>query len=254
MVRRARFLLLWVCLLVWGMPAWSQPSEPTTYTFVAEWAIPRADWGTWVASTEKNTRPILERHAAAGHLVDWAVYQTAVHDDSGITHGIYWTAPNYAALIRVLEDLLKAPPAVTTATKHRDYLVRSVVGKAKPSAVTTGLLYVSAFLVQPGKGQQWRELWEKYNRPSFDESFARGDLLAYSVTVEDVHTLDPGWRWVVSIAPSAEADDRATQASEAANQKRSAEERRAIAAAFADVLTPGSHRDFYARVLAYWHK
>lgn len=232
----------------------AQQAEPTVYTFVAEWGVNRADWDTWWASFEKNSKPVLERHSANGNVVAWAAYATLVHDDSGITHGVYWSSTSYAALNRVLDDLRKAAPTSAGVTKHRDYLVRSIMHSAKASAPTTGYLYVSAFQVQPGKGAEWRGLWEKYNKASMDANIANGNLLAYSVEVEEVHTLDPAIRWVVSVSPNAEADDRANAADEAANQKRSAEERRAIGAAFADVLVPGSHRDFYAKILAYWHK
>lgn len=232
----------------------AQQAEPTVYTFVAEWGVNRADWDTWWASFEKNSKPILERHSANGNVAAWAAYAVLVHDDSGITHGVYWSSTSYAAMNRVLDDLRKMPPSSAGVTKHRDYLVRSIAHSAKASAPTTGYLYVSTFQVQPGKGPQWRELWEKYSKPSMDANIANGNLLAYSVELEDVHTLDPAVRWVVSVSPSAEADDRATQADEAANQKRSPEERRAIGAAFADVLVPGTHRDFYAKILAYWHK
>jgi len=250
-----RFAVAVLCFaLLMPALAQAQQAEPTVYTFVAEWAVARADWDAWWASFEKNSKPILERHSANGNVVGWAAYTTLVHDDSGITHGVYWSSTSYAGLNRVLDDLRKAPPTSAGVTKHRDYLVRSILHGAKASAPTTGYLYVSAFQVQPGKAAQWRELWEKYNKPSMDANMANGNLLAYSVEVEDVHTLDPGTRWVVSVSPSAEADDRATQADEAANQKRSPEERRAIGAAFADVLVPGSHRDFYAKILTYWHK
>lgn len=255
MSKLSRFVLAVLCFaLLTPALVQAQQAEPPVYTFVAEWAVARADWDAWWASFEKNSKPILERHSANGNLVGWAAYTTLVHDDSGITHGVYWSSTSYAALNRVLDDLRKMPPTSAGVTKHRDYLVRSILHKANASAPTTGYLYVSAFQVQPGKGAQWRELWEKYNKPSFEAHMASGNLLAYSVEVEEVHTLDPAIRWVVSVSPSAEADDRANAADQAANEKRSSEERRAIGAAFADVLVPGSHRDFYAKILAYWHK
>ena len=32
---------------------------------------------------------------------------TIVHDDSGITHGVYWSSTSYAAMNRALDDLRK---------------------------------------------------------------------------------------------------------------------------------------------------
>ena len=42
-------------------------AEP--YTFVAEWNVPRAQWGAFLADFDKNTKPVLEKHAAAGTLI-----------------------------------------------------------------------------------------------------------------------------------------------------------------------------------------
>ncbi|HEX9760352.1 MAG TPA: hypothetical protein VGA40_05515 [Candidatus Acidoferrales bacterium] len=255
-MKRSLMLCLAVaCLFVWSAPAVSAQEMPTNYTFVAEWAVPRQNWADWRANFDRYSKPVFERHAASGNLIGWGAFESIVHTEDGITHGTFWTAPSFAALNAVLNDLLKATPASAfPATKHRDYLLTSVAGQSKASPLTTGFIYVSSYLLQPGKGGAWMELWNKYNKPGFADDFAKGNLLAYSIDVEDVHTADPGLRFVVSISPNAEADDRSVTTQDAANAKRSAEERRAIGAAFADTIVPGSHRDFYARLIAYWRK
>ena len=71
---------------------------------------------------------------------------------------------------------------------------------------------------------------------------------------EYVHTADPAWRHVVYVAPSADAIDKLNAAFQAASQKRSAEERRAIGDAFTSILVPGVHTDYFARVVSYASK
>jgi hypothetical protein len=234
----------------------AQQAETPYYVYVAQWAVPRAQWDAYVAGWEKDTKPVLERMTANGTLVSWGVFTTIVHEADGITHGVWWAGSSIAALERVREELIKMPPApaLTAATRHRDYLLRNLLHRSKTTAPSSGYLHVASWVVKPGRGAEWRELWEKYNKAALEDQFAKGNLLFYSVDVEHVHTQDPGVREVVTISPNAEAEDQVSAAIAAVAEKRSAEERRAIADAFAEVLVPGSHRDYFARVLSWWHK
>ena len=257
MLKASRFLVV-LCFQLAFLPALAQAqqAEPPHYTYVAEWFIPRAHWDAYVAGWEKDTKPVLERMAANGTLLSWGAFTTIVHEASGITHGVWWSAGSIAAVERVREELIKLPPspALTAATSHHDHLNSSLLHRSKTTAPSSGYLYVAIYTVQPGKGQEWRELWEKYNKPALDDQLAKGNLLYYAVDVEDVHTDNPGLRLVIMITPNAEAEDRVTAGITAASEARSAEERSAITAAFAEVLVPASHRDYFARVLSWWHK
>ena len=103
-------------------------------------------------------------------------------------------------------------------------------------------------VVQPGKGAEWRALWEKYTQPFYEEQIANGTFSAYGVQLEQVVTDEPGARMVVSVAPSAEALDKAQNASNALNAKRTQAERDAITAAFNQVTVPGAARTYLARL------
>lgn len=253
MSRRIYLLLSVLCLaLVAPMVATAQ--EPQTYTFVAEWAVPRAQWDEFTAFWEKNARPVLERLTADGTLVGWGIFASRVHLVDATTHGTWYWANSLAAGQRALDELLKLPPNPATAgAKHRDYLLRSLIRKDR-AASGSGYLWVGSVQVQPGKGQQWRELWEKYTKPVYDELQANGTISMYELVVEHVHTEDPGTRFVAYVTPSADGLDKVRAALAAAGEKRSAEENRAIGAAFAEVTVAGAHRDFFARVSAYAHK
>jgi len=250
---RIRFACAAVCLaLLAPCAVLAQQPEPPLYTFVATWNVPRAQWDNAAAFFEKTTRPVVDRHTSAGTLVGWGNYLSVVHlaDETATTHGTWFASNSLAAIERVREELIKIPNPAMANAKHRDYLLRSLIHKGKPSGPAGGYLWVNSLRVQPGKAQQWREFWEKNNKPSFDELVANGTIVSYSVDVEHVHTDDPGLRFVVYVAPSGDALDKVQAALAAVARKRTPEENRAIAAQAAELTVAGAHRDYYARVMS----
>ena len=233
-----------------------QQEEPPTFTFVSEWAVPRAQWADWAAYQDKNLKPIFDKLLADGTIISWGTYMTIVHDESGITHGSWYEANSIAGIERVLGEIAKlgTVPLISTATKHRDYFLRSSLRRAKAGSGANGYLWVGAYQIQPGKGREWRDLWDKNNKPLVEELFANGTISAYWVEGEQVHTDNPGWIYVVWTTPNADAVDKFFAAATARSQKRSAEENRAIGDAFAAVSVAGTHRDFFARVTHYAQK
>jgi hypothetical protein len=240
-----------------GAPASAQTApaaEP--YTLVAEWNIPRAQWGAYLTDFDKNTKPILEKLAAAGTLISWGVYENIVHLPDGYTHGVWWTATSYAGIEKARTELVKSAAtssSLTAATAHRDYYMRSIAGGGK-AASGEGYLTVASYLLKAGKAQEWKQLWDKNTKPLYDDLVAKGALLGYSIDVEDVHTDSPMWRHVVTVSPSAEADDQFVAALDAASAKLTPEERKTQGLMMDGVLEPGAHRDMYARVLRHWRK
>jgi hypothetical protein len=256
MGRRNRWGYAVCVLLLLGSLARAQPQEPAYYTFVAEWAIERTQWGEFISNFERNSRPVLERMLADGTIAGWGAFETVVHLDGEPTHGIWWVSRTIAGIERTRAEMIRQAqsPALLSARMHRDYFLSSALHKARAGSGSGGYLYVSSYLVQPGKGQQWRQLWDKYQQPVLDELLASGVLVFYGIDTEYVHTADPGLRFVVVGSASAEAEDRIAAAFAAAAGKRSAEENRAISAAFGEVLQAGTHRDFFVRLIAWAHK
>jgi hypothetical protein len=235
----------------------AQPAGQTSFTFVAEWQVPRAQWATFVADFDKNTRPVLEKLAASGTLVSWGAFESIVHTPDGPTHGTWWAATSAAGIEQARLELLKASAASTSlgaATSHRDYYLRSLLGNGKSASGTGAYLSVSSSLLKPGQAAEWRQLFEKNQKPIFDDLVAKGVLLGYSVDVEDVHTDNPLWRHVVTVSPNIEAEDKIAAAFDAAAAKRSDDERKAITAANQATVEPGAHRDMFARIIRHWSK
>lgn len=238
-----------------GNAAAQPPAGP--YTFVAEWKVPRAQWTTFVADFDKNTRPVLEKLAAAGTLVGWGAYESIVHTDEGYTHGTWWSSPTAAGIEQARLALIKASAsstALNAATGHRDFYLRSIVIGGKTASGTDGYLRVSSQLVKPGQGQAFRQAWEKNTKPVLDDLLAQGSLVGYSLDVEDTHTDNPGIRMMVTVTPNIEADDKVGAAFDAAGAKRTPDERKALQAAFEANVEGAAHRDLFARVIRYWQK
>jgi hypothetical protein len=252
-------LAAFVSVLSVGASARAQTAPaagPQPYTMVAEWQVPRAQWGTFVTDFEKNTRPVLEKLSASGTLIGWGAYESIVHTPDGYSHGVWWSATSYANMEKARRELVTASAASTSlanATGHRDFFLRSIVAAGKPAS-GEGYLTVSSYLLKAGKAQEWKQLWEKNTKPIFDDLLAKGSLTAYSVDVEDVHTDSGMWRMVVTVSPSAEADDQYGAAFDAAEAKLTPDERRTRGLTMEALLEPGAHRDMYARIIRYWQK
>jgi hypothetical protein len=257
MSRRPLVGLALATAVSFAVPAFGQqPPAPTAYTFVAQWQIARAQWGTFASDFDKNTRPVLEKLAGDGTLVSWGAFESIVHTPDGYTHGVWWATTSYAAMEKARAELLQSSAAsqsLQTATGHRDYLLHSLAAAGK-SASGSGYLSVSTYVVKPGKGREWKELWDKYSKPTFDELVAKGTLVGYAVEAEDIHTQPSGVRFVVTLSPGIEAEDQVTAAFDAANEKRTPQERTTIGLMTDALLEPGTHRDSFSRVIRHWRK
>jgi hypothetical protein len=258
MTKPSAICLVTLSALLSASGAVAQPAgQPTSYTFVAQWQVPRAQWANFVADFEKNTLPVLDKMAKNGTLVSWGAFESIVHTEEGFTHGVWWSSATSAGIEQTRTELMKASSASTSlagATGHRDYYLRSILSGGKGGSGSGGYLTVSSLLVKPGQGRDWRQFWEKNSKPIYDDLVAKGLVSFYSIDVERVHTDSPGWRHVVTLTPNIEAEDKIDAAFEGATAKRSAEEQKAFAAASQALLEPGAHRDMHARVIRHWSK
>ena len=224
----------------------AQQDKPV-YTFVAEWDVPRAQWNEFTSHFEQNLKPVLERLLNDGAILEYAASATVVHTKEGFTHSTWWSAPSIAGIERVRTELVRvAPSPAMAAAKHHDHLLRSMAYRTRSTAPTSGYFYVSFAQVQPGKGEEYRELWDQFAKPVFEELFNNGTILAYGLDAEYVHTDDPGYRFSWYATPSADAVDKVNAALDPARQK--------IMSALAEAIVVGSHRDSFERLTHYAHK
>jgi len=110
---------------------------------------------------------------------------------------------------------------------------------------------VSVQKMQPGKAQDYMALYDKYTKPILEQLYKDGALTAYGVDAELVHTGDPALRFFWQMLPDADALDKVQAALDAAREKRTPEERRAIGQSFAELTDATAHRDSRSNVLYY---
>src|SRR5512145_905211 len=100
-----------LCLLVFsatflGAAAQAQPAPPPSYTFVAEWNVPRAQWAAASANFDKSVRPVMDKLFAAGTITGWGNFTPVVHTADGVTHGIWFTAGSLANITKAFDELV----------------------------------------------------------------------------------------------------------------------------------------------------
>lgn len=113
---------------------------------------------------------------------------------------------------------------------------------------------MSAVQVQPGKGQEYRDLWEKYTKPDYDSLLTAGVIAMYSLDVEQVHTQNPGSRYFYYVTLTPDGLDKVLGAFQALSQQRGPDANRAIEHQFAEVTVAGAHWDYLGRVPAFGQK
>lgn len=236
--------------------------EPVVYTRVSQWQIARPNWGAYEKDLKKNTVPVMEKLLADGVIIEFGADRTSVHTPDGYTHSTWFCARSQANLEKALATLVESESKLTpeerrkgdtdfAGTKHADLILRSVAFKNRTIKTEKGYGSVAVQKTLPGKGQEYQELWDKYNKPILEQLYKDGVVTAYGVDVEVVHTGDPSLRFFWEVLPDAEAFDKEEAAFGAAREKRSPEERRAIGQAFVELRDAAAHRDSQTEIVYY---
>jgi hypothetical protein len=153
-------------------------------------------------------------------------------------------------------------PAMTTAqrvrevfdaTKTRDWLTRDLVS-GYGSKMPKDLLPYGRYFdtkVKPGKGADYRKVWEKYNKPVLEKLVADGVVLAWGLGVEEVKTEGSftHFTWV-SVAEMGDWD-KVRAAFVADRNRRSEEEQAAISEAFNDLTDADASRGMATRAILF---
>jgi hypothetical protein len=236
--------------------------QPVVYTRVAQWQIARPLWGAYEKDLKKNTVPVMEKLLAEGVIIEFGADRTSVHTPDGYTHSSWFSARSLANLEKALDTLIESENKLTpeerrkldtdfAGTRHADLLLRSVAFRNRTVKTDKGYGTVSVQKMQPGKAQEYQELFDKYNKPILEQLYKDGAVTAYGIDAELVHTSDASLRFFWQVVPDGEALDKVEAAFEAARQKRSPEERRAIGQAFAELRDGAAHRDSQANIIYY---
>jgi hypothetical protein len=209
-----------VAALAMPLSAQTEAKEkPAMYSYVSDWAIPRAQWGDMDKSNAADL-PILEKALAAGTLIGYGDDTTIVHQSDGITHDDWWSAMSMAGLMNVLDQFYKAGnstlPVLDNATKHWDQIYVSHYYNWKAGS-WKGLYGHGAeyHLKADAPNDAVEVLSKSLFVPFFEKLLADGTIYEYEVDTEAIHTDNPNSIFVYYLCANAEGLDKVNTALQA---------------------------------------
>ena len=252
-----RILVLPALLLVLGMMcsvsrAQNNPEQPPIFTYVAEWAVPRAQWAD-MDKVNAGDKALLDSLVADGTLLGYGTYENRIHSEGGMTHGSWFQANSLANIFKALEKIYAQPGAVINpvqaASKHQDFLMISTNHGAKAVANSTGYLRVISAQLKPGKDDQFQETYRRYVVPVYEKLLADGAIVAYQLDWEYNVENAPGRFFSVVLTRDAEGLDKVRTAVGELFEKNPT-----VIEALVSAAEPNSRNDLLARVTNMSHK
>jgi len=201
------------------MPANAQMSvkeKPAMYSYVANWSIPRAQWGEMEKSAVADQK-ILDQAVGNGTLVAYGGDENLVHRQDGETHDQWWSAMSLAGLLKVLDQFYTSgsatSPVLASATRHWDSIYVSRYYNWTPGAVKGGYTSVSAYSLKADAPDDAVDTLSKnLVAPLLEKMLADGTIREYEVDTQAVHTEAPGQFVIVYVSPNAEGLDKVNAA------------------------------------------
>ncbi|MBV8569280.1 MAG: hypothetical protein JO319_01595, partial [Acidobacteriaceae bacterium] len=121
--------LLSMLVLTSGGPLRAQSGDqakPPMYTYISEWAVPRAQWAD-MAKVDEQDRPLMDKLISDGTLTGYGSFTNLIHQEGEPTHGTWFSATSEGNLLKALEAVYASPGSTTApvegASKHWDYIL-----------------------------------------------------------------------------------------------------------------------------------
>lgn len=213
-----------LCVLVMAalcsIPSIAQASEvkekPPMYSYVANWQIPRAQWGDMQKANAAD-KAILDKAMADGTLVGYGDDENLVHQPDGETHDNWWASMSMGGLMKVLDQFYASgntsSPALASATKHWDIMFVSRYYNWRPGSFKNGYVHVGSYKLKADAPDDAVEMLSKsLIVPLMEKLLADGTVTEYEVDTEAIHTTAPGSFWLVYVVSSPEGLDKVTAA------------------------------------------
>jgi hypothetical protein len=234
--------------LLTAVPARAQSpaaEKPAVYTYVSEWAVPRAMWADYKKEDDADLEA-MKKAMADGTIVSYGSFAVLNHQEGSPTHGSWFTATSMANLMKVLEGLRNAPGAtapVLAASKHWDFILRSTEHNGHAGTFTNGYLRVARWPAKAGGNDPDGKIQRATMVGILEKLFADGALHSYTIDEEVVHSEDPGTTYVVFVANGAEGLDKFDAALAEIRKSNPV-----ALAAYGTLIESHGHRDTLARV------
>jgi hypothetical protein len=265
-----RNLTLLALALLWAVSASAQqpPTQPLTYWSC--YAVRQGKEGDFLNLVKTVGGPVRDKFMADGVVLAWGLESSMLRGHDTTTHCIWYAMADWAGVEKV-QDALNAKlaslaaedakaadkkgqkPAMSMAErirdavdldKTKDYLTRDLV-IALGTNMSAGMLPYTRYnftKVRPGEAAEYRASWEKYNKPVLDKLLADGTILAFGLATEELKTTGDFTHFTWYAMKSLDSMDKVRSAFSADRDRRSAEERAAIAAAFLKETDPDAAR------------
>jgi hypothetical protein len=263
---KKRILLCFVVVLLSCISAAAQQASMQPLTFWYEYTVNPGKEDQFLDLVKTVGAPVRDKMMADGVVLAWGVQTSILREPGSPTHFIWYAVADWASVEKVQNAMAAqvkklneegakggatkkgaTPNASLNArlmeaadvSKTRDYLTRDVVFAVTSGAPPEGLLPYARYnfvKVKPGKGSEYRKIWEKYNKPVLDKLLADGTVLAYGLSVEEIRTEGSFTHFTWYDTKDLAAMDKIRAAFIADRDQRSQEEQEAITHAFSSVL------------------
>jgi hypothetical protein len=202
-------------IAVAAVPALAQdePKEkPPMYSYVGDWAIPRAQWAE-MQKADAADQSVLQKALSDGTIIGYGSDMNLVHSADGPTHDDWWSAMSMSGLLNVLDKFYKSSsvtsPALASATKHWDQIFVSRHYNWHSGSYKGAYTRMAQYKLKPDAPSDAVETLSKHLFvPLMEKMLADGSIFEYEVDTEAIHTEDPGTFWVVFVAPNADGLDK----------------------------------------------
>lgn len=225
--------------------------KAAVYTYVSEWAVPRAMWADYQKSEAEDTE-MLKKGVVDGTLVAFGSYAVLNHQEGNPTHGTWFSATSMGNLFKFLETLRTSPGATGgpyAASKHWDYVLESRDYSFHSGSFTNGYLRVANWKPKAGANDPDSKILRATMVALCEKLMSAGALHGYQIDREAVHSADPGVVFVALIFNGADGLDKFHSILEQAEK-----ENPAGWAGYGSTIDPAGHRDILAKVDSMTHK
>ena len=235
-------------MLMAARPAAAQSAaaeKPAVYTYVSEWAVPRAMWADFKKEDDADM-DALKKAMADGTIISYGSFAVLNHQEGSPTHGSWFSATSMANLMKVLEGVRSAPGAtapVLAASKHWDYILSSTEHNGHAGTFTNGYLRVARWPAKAGGSDPDGKIQRATMVGILEKLLAAGALHSYTIDEEVVHSDEPGTTFVVLVANGAEGLDKFDAAIEDMRKNNPV-----ALAAYSSLIDAHGHRDTLAHV------
>jgi hypothetical protein len=214
-----------ICVLamaaIWAVPAGAQmmsevKEKPPMYSYVADWVIPRAQWGAMQKANMDDTK-LLEKAVADGTIVAYGFDETLVHTADGATHDDWWSSMSLAGVFNMLDQFYTSgtatSPVLASSTKHWDSVYVARYYNWHSGTVKNGYGMASFYKLKPHAADDaLSTLSKSLVGPLLEKMLADGTISEWEIDTQAIQTEAAGTFVIYYIANSAEAMDKVNAA------------------------------------------